>query len=266
MLYCLLILNTECTLDWVKPPNIPFDNVKCALTHNCTRVDCCVSFKPLNLNVHMFLHFDRCNYIISGGIEKKTFSYGLLDFTDFWGRVTTKPTSGLNFTALFLLNVWIIHKIALCMLFRKRSLNKYCWHNLHKVSFHHDFCKNTIHKIWLRQTPPKILKLGLHRILQVHFQVLLLVLWPHVNVPPRFKASQLEVSKKYVLDLSVEICLEPDSCALDVPIFDQVLIPILNCDLTMDFNLKGQIFNKSAFTFYRYCCLTHCQATRAFSK
>jgi hypothetical protein len=56
----------------------------------------------------------------------------------------------------------------------------------------------------------------------------------------RFKASQLEVSKKYVLDLKVEICLEPDSCALDVPIFDQVLIPILNCDLTMDFNLKGQ--------------------------
>lgn len=76
----------ECPLNWVVPPTIPFNNVKCALTQNCTRIDCCVDFSLLNLRLHFFLHFDRCNYVISGGIEKKTFSYGLLDFNNFWGK------------------------------------------------------------------------------------------------------------------------------------------------------------------------------------
>lgn len=55
----------------------------------------------------------------------------------------------------------------------------------------------------------------------------------------RFKAIRLEVSKKYVLDMDVSVCLEPGQCDLDVSILDQVLIPILNCDLTMDFAVKG---------------------------
>lgn len=103
--------------------NIFFDNVKCVLIYNCIRVDCCVSFKLLNFNVYMFFYFDRCNYIIFGGIEKKIFFYGFLDFIDFWGRVIIKFIFGLNFIVLFFLNVWIIYKIVLCMFFRKRSFN-----------------------------------------------------------------------------------------------------------------------------------------------
>lgn len=56
----------------------------------------------------------------------------------------------------------------------------------------------------------------------------------------KFKATQLEVSKKYVLDMGVSVCLEPNQCDLNVPILNQVLIPILNCDLTMDFNIQGE--------------------------
>lgn len=87
MLYRFFFLNIECILDWVKFSNIFFDNVKCVLIYNCIRVDCCVNFKLLNFNVYMFFYFDRCNYIIFGGIEKKIFFYGFLDFIDFWGRV-----------------------------------------------------------------------------------------------------------------------------------------------------------------------------------
>lgn len=123
MLYCFFILNIECILDWVKFLNIFFDNVKCVLIYNCICVDCCVSFKLLNFNVYMFFYFDRCNYIIFGGIEKKIFFYGFLDFIDFWGRVIIKFIFGLNFIVLFFLNVWIIYKIVLCMFFRKRSFN-----------------------------------------------------------------------------------------------------------------------------------------------
>lgn len=126
MLYCFFILNIECILDWVKFLNIFFDNVKCVLIYNCICVDCCVSFKLLNFNVYMFFYFDRCNYIIFGGIEKKIFFYGFLDFIDFWGRVIIKFIFGLNFIVLFFLNVWIIYEIVLCMFFRKRSFNKYC--------------------------------------------------------------------------------------------------------------------------------------------
>lgn len=108
MLYCFFILNIECILDWVKFLNIFFDNVKCVLIYNCICVDCCVSFKLLNFNVYMFFYFDRCNYIIFGGIEKKIFFYGFLDFIDFWGRVIIKFIFGLNFIVLFFLNVWII--------------------------------------------------------------------------------------------------------------------------------------------------------------
>uniref|UniRef100_K1PXP9 Uncharacterized protein n=1 Tax=Magallana gigas TaxID=29159 RepID=K1PXP9_MAGGI len=39
--------------------------------------------------------------------------------------------------------------------------------------------------------------------------------------------------------MDVSVCLEPGHCDLDVSILDQVLIPILNCDLTMDFDVKG---------------------------
>lgn len=150
MLYRFFFLNIECILDWVKFSNIFFDNVKCVLIYNCIRVDCCVSFKLLNFNVYMFFYFDRCNYIIFGGIEKKIFFYGFLDFIDFWGRVIIKFIFGLNFIVLFFLNVWIIYEIVLCMFFRKRSFNKYCWYYLYKVSFYYDFCKNIIYKIWLR--------------------------------------------------------------------------------------------------------------------
>ena len=84
----IILFITECPLDWVVLPDIPSDKVKCALSSNCTRIDCCVDFSLLNLKLHFFLHFDRCNYVISGGIEKKTFSYGLLDFTDLWGMLS----------------------------------------------------------------------------------------------------------------------------------------------------------------------------------
>eukprot|EP00105_Crassostrea_gigas_P044414 XP_019928562.1 PREDICTED: uncharacterized protein LOC105342368 [Crassostrea gigas] len=143
----------ECPLNWVVPPTIPFRDVKCALTQNCTRIDCCVDFSLLNLRLHFFLHFDRCNYVISGGIEKKTFSYGLLDFNTFWGKEIKTDIVNIIFI--------------------------------------------------------------------------------------KFKASQLEVSRKYVLDLGISVCLEPNKCELDVPIFKEVLIPILNCDLKMDFSSKG---------------------------
>ena len=83
----IILFITECPLDWVVLPDIGSDKVKCALSSNCTRIDCCVDFSLLNLKLHFFLHFDRCNYVISGGIEKKTFSYGLLDFTDLWGTL-----------------------------------------------------------------------------------------------------------------------------------------------------------------------------------
>ena len=84
----IILFITECPLDWVVLPDITSDKVKCALSSNCTRIDCCVDFSLLNLKLHFFLHFDRCNYVISGGIEKKTFSYGLLDFTDLWSMLS----------------------------------------------------------------------------------------------------------------------------------------------------------------------------------
>lgn len=65
------------------------------------------------------------------------------------------------------------------------------------------------------------------------------VLYPYIS---RFKATQLEVSKKYILDMGVSVCLEPDQCDLNVPILKQVLIPVLNCDLKMDFRIKGEIY------------------------
>lgn len=68
------------------PPDIPSNNVTCALTQNCTRIDCCVDFSLLNLELHFFFYIDECNYTIGGGIEKKTFSYELLDFNSFWGE------------------------------------------------------------------------------------------------------------------------------------------------------------------------------------
>ncbi|XP_062593831.1 uncharacterized protein LOC134255325, partial [Saccostrea cucullata] len=142
----------ECPLDWVVLPQITSDKVRCSLSSNCTRIDCCVDFSLLNLKLHIFLHFDRCNYVISGGIEKKTFSYGLLDFNNFWGREVSMNIGNVVFI--------------------------------------------------------------------------------------KFKATQLEVSKKYVLDMGVSVCLEPAVCDLDIPILKEVLIPILNCDLTMDFNIK----------------------------
>lgn len=75
----------ECPLDWVVLPDMTSAKVRCGMSSNCTRIDCCVDFSLLNLKLHFFLHFDRCHYVISGGIEKKTFSFGLLDFNESWG-------------------------------------------------------------------------------------------------------------------------------------------------------------------------------------
>ncbi|XP_062616058.1 uncharacterized protein LOC134277763, partial [Saccostrea cucullata] len=145
--------SNDCPLDWVVPPAIPFHNVKCALTENCTRIDCCVDFSLLNLKLHFSLHFDRCNYVISGGIEKKTFSYGLLDFNNYWGK-------------------------------------------------------------------------------EMEFNILNIV-------QMRFKANQLPVSKKYIIDLSLAICLEPNKCEFNASVFHETLMPVLECDLSMGFKSKG---------------------------
>lgn len=57
----------------------------------------------------------------------------------------------------------------------------------------------------------------------------------------RYKIDKLHLTDKYVLHLSVAVCLEPDSCELDVPVLSSVMIPIMECNLTMPARVTGQL-------------------------
>lgn len=57
----------------------------------------------------------------------------------------------------------------------------------------------------------------------------------------RYKIERLSLSDKYVVDMSVAVCLEPHSCELDIPVLNQVMIPIIECNLTMPARAAGTL-------------------------
>lgn len=57
----------------------------------------------------------------------------------------------------------------------------------------------------------------------------------------RYKIERLSLSDKYVVDMSVAVCLEPHSCELDIPVLNQVMIPIIECNLTMPARATGTL-------------------------
>lgn len=77
-------LFSVCGETFVVPTRISDPVVKCTLSANCSRVDCCMDYAYLNMKLHYFLHLDQCNYIIKGGIEKKNFTKNILGFQ--WGK------------------------------------------------------------------------------------------------------------------------------------------------------------------------------------
>ncbi|KAK3102203.1 hypothetical protein FSP39_009587 [Pinctada imbricata] len=54
--------------------------VSCALSSDCSSVDCCVYSKTLSLNFNFKLQIDACNYEIKTSIEKYTQTYNILNF------------------------------------------------------------------------------------------------------------------------------------------------------------------------------------------
>lgn len=80
-----MTLFSVCGETFVVPTAISDAVVKCTLSANCSRVDCCMDYAYLlNMKLHFFLHLDQCNYIIKGGIEKKNFTKNILGFE--WGK------------------------------------------------------------------------------------------------------------------------------------------------------------------------------------
>lgn len=78
-------LFSVCGETFVVPTAISDAVVKCTLSADCSRVDCCMDYAYLlNMKLHFFLHLDQCNYIIKGGIEKKNFTKNILGFQ--WGK------------------------------------------------------------------------------------------------------------------------------------------------------------------------------------
>lgn len=65
----------------------------------------------------------------------------------------------------------------------------------------------------------------------------------------RYKIERLSLSDKYVVDMSVAVCLEPHSCELDIPVLNQVMIPIIECNLTMPARATGTLYVKSIYIF-----------------
>lgn len=56
-----------------------------------------------------------------------------------------------------------------------------------------------------------------------------------VKKPPNFK--------KFILDLSIKVCLGDDSnCVPNIKIFDNTEIPQLVCDMDAEIDLKGNDF------------------------
>lgn len=62
-----------------------------------------------------------------------------------------------------------------------------------------------------------------------------------LTVISRYKIDRLALSDKYVVTMSVAVCLEPDSCELDVAVLSNVMIPIVECNLTMPAKVTGTV-------------------------
>lgn len=76
---------TVCPLDFVTPPNMTYP-INCYIPDYCFGIDCCFHYDYLDISLRTYLYVDTCNYVISGGIEKLTFEYEVLNFDDYWGK------------------------------------------------------------------------------------------------------------------------------------------------------------------------------------
>lgn len=84
-MYLFFFSSTDCSLGALTLPdiNVPLN---CYIPDYCTGIDCCYEYDFLGISLRTYLYINTCEYKISGGIEKLTFEYNLLDAVGFeWG-------------------------------------------------------------------------------------------------------------------------------------------------------------------------------------
>lgn len=55
----------------------------------------------------------------------------------------------------------------------------------------------------------------------------------------KFKIEQLSNQKKYIVDLEFSICLEPGTCGISFVVLKDHLLPQIDCDLAMDYQVTN---------------------------
>ena len=91
LINCYILLS-GCGESFVVPTTISVAEVKCTLSADCSRIDCCVDYSFFSMKLHFFFYLDQCNYVITGGIESKNFTKNILSFQ--WGKNGEKANLG----------------------------------------------------------------------------------------------------------------------------------------------------------------------------
>lgn len=78
---------SECLLSFVNLPPLP-EVVSCHIPESCTAIYCCMDIPKVGVSLHAFLDIDMCDYVIAGGIEKKTFNQTMFSYE--WGNQILK--------------------------------------------------------------------------------------------------------------------------------------------------------------------------------
>ena len=60
----------------------------------------------------------------------------------------------------------------------------------------------------------------------------------------RFKIEQLTSQRKYLVDLEFNICPEPGVCDISFVVFKEHLLPQVDCDLAMDYQVASESSSK----------------------
>jgi len=54
----------------------------------------------------------------------------------------------------------------------------------------------------------------------------------------------LPVKQAYVVSLNMSVCLDPDSCPITAMLLDDVMLPMMICELDPDYATNGKAFYK----------------------
>ncbi|VDI43606.1 Hypothetical predicted protein [Mytilus galloprovincialis] len=193
-------------------PELP-ESLVCYIPDYCTGIDCCYNFDYLDLSLNINLYIDTCNYQIRGRIETLEFEINFFDYT--WACPLSLSLPKIHSTISCVLSAHCTG-VTCCVEVGKIRKSFTVYADIDGCNLKLSFGIEKRHI----EIPLFNYKWGTEETFSLLNVIKL-----------RFSIHDLQGEKKYLLNLKLSVCLEPDgACLISTSVLENFKLPKLGCD------------------------------------